>query len=101
MLSPRASHVQHDVGPQAWMLQCNGAPVAANVGDSGDPSERGAIEGGEPLILQYVKVKIGPLVVEEDLDEDLRWDAAGQRECIAACADRAYHGEHSGHLVIY
>ena len=37
----------------------------------------------------------------EDLDEDLRRDAAGQRERVAAGADRAQHGEHSRHLVIY
>jgi hypothetical protein len=62
------------------MLVCDGAPMAADVSDGGDPSERGAIEGGVRSLVDWdwvIEVEIGALVVEEDLDEDLRRDAAG------------------------
>src|SRR6266702_4320923 len=82
------------------MLVCDGAPMVADVGDGGDPLERGATEGGVLLLVLHWEVKTGALVVEEDLNEDLRRDAAGQRERVAAGADRAQHAEHSRHLII-
>ena len=69
------------------MFVRSSAPVAANVGDTGDPSERCAIEGGgRPHDVIW---EIRALVVGEDLDEDLRWDTASHRERVAAGANCA------------
>src|SRR6266702_2263389 len=82
------------------MLVCDGAPMAADVGDGGDPLERGATEGGVLLLVLHWEVKTGALVVEEDLNEDRLRHAAGLRERVAAGADRAQHAEQSRYLLL-
>jgi len=56
------------------MLVCDSAPVATDVGDCGNPSERRAMKRGTLLLalLCGAKVEMAALVVEEDLSVGIR-----------------------------
>jgi len=96
--------MQHDVGPELGGLECYGAPMATNVRDGGDPPKHGISKCRVlPLSIQVQgNIRGVALVADEDLTEDLRWDATSPRECIAAIRDHTQRaGEDGMHLAVY
>jgi len=78
--------------------------VATDVSDCRNPPQRSAIEGRD-IFLAILRIKAGrgrgKLVMDEDLAEDLWWDAAAPRECIMAASDHAeWSGVDGGHLFV-
>ena len=90
------------------MLERDDAPMSTDVRDAGHPAQRGALErvsrgtvGRGVVDADAVQQgRRGLLVEEEDLGEDLRWDAAGRREGVAAGADSAQRASDGGHFAI-
>ena len=108
---PLASQAQRDARPQARQIQRDGAPMPTYVRDRGHPPERRILQRVPPLggrvaagagagALEDVRACGKLLVEEEDLAEDLGWDATGGREGVAAGADRAQRAADGGHLSI-
>lgn len=93
------------------MIECDGAPMPAYVRDGGHPPKRripkrmtsfresvaGRAGGGA---LGDIRACGEVLVEEENLAEDLGWDAAGGREGVAAGTDLAQRATDGGHLCV-
>jgi hypothetical protein len=93
------------------MSKRDGAPMTTNVRDGGHPSKRSIFERTSSLwrgvaagagagVLEDVRSRGKLLVEEEDLAQDLGWDATGGGEGVAAGTDRAQRATDGGHLSI-